>query len=100
MSNNRWTTGEVETLLGEMINISYQENEKGPNKTWTATDAENIAPYRAQQGIQEEVQAMTKSFYQSQQSNDEENQGFVAGGMDAESGNSDFYDGTDDDTAL
>lgn len=93
-NNNRWTTGEIETILGEMVNVSYQEHDKSPSKLWTATDSDNIAPHKAMQSIQEEVQAMTQSFYQvSHEEN--ENQGFN-NGMDPESGNSELSDNNED----
>ena len=52
--HSKWCTGEVDTLLEEMINVVYAHAED-QSATWLAKDSENLAPYQTMQKIQEEV---------------------------------------------
>lgn len=73
-SNNKWITGEVEQILEEMVNIAYIDQEKDTNSTWTARDAENIAPHRAMQEQQEEINEISTAIYLSRKESDKEKQ--------------------------
>ena len=54
--NSKWVIAEIESVLEEMIRISYHIDEKEQNALWLSKDNENLAPHQSMQTIQRQIE--------------------------------------------